>query len=192
MRKLTTLAVLLLTTWCLAAVSQETRKTDGKAAESKAVETKAESKPVAYYRLDFTVNELEDGKKVNSRSYSTVVEASGRGSHGYWKVGSRVPANAGKGEFTYIDVGVNMDMYNITEKDGLLTFEMNGDVSSIVPGEQPQQGLPPVLSLPPVLRHARFGGPTVVTPGKSTVLYSLDDVNSKHRFQIELLATKLK
>ncbi|MFB3813112.1 MAG: hypothetical protein ACE14L_03300 [Terriglobales bacterium] len=182
MRTVITLAVLVVAAVCTAVAAQDT----GRSGEMKAAESKPEAKPVAYYRLDFTVNELEDGRKLNSRSYTAQLEAAGRGSRGFLKVGSRVPVGDGKGGFNYIDVGVNMEMFHINERDGLLIFDMNGDVSSIAAADQPQQGTPPVL------RQARFGGPAVIAPGKPTVLYSLDDVNSKHRFQVEVVATKMK
>jgi hypothetical protein len=167
-----------------AAQDKSDNKSQSKPAETR--EARTEPRPLAFYRLDFTITELEDSKKVNARNYSTLLEAAGRGSRGFLKVGSRVPVTDGKGSFSYMDVGVNMDMYHMQERDGLFMFEMSGDVSSVASAEQAPQGMPPVL------RQARFGGPSVVTPGKTTVLYTLDDVNSKHRFQIELVATKLK
>ena len=194
MRRLITLAVLLVGAFCITVAAQESGKSEAKAADAKASESKPEAKPLAYCRLDLTVNELEDGKKINSRSYTTTVRTEGPGPRAILKVGSRVPVTDTKNGFTYMDVGVNIEMYNLAERDGVLVFDMNGDVSSLASADQPsttaeriaQQGLPPVL------RQARFAGPAAVVPGKQTVLYTLDDVNSKHRFQIEVLATKLK
>ncbi len=188
MRKLMVVIAVIVTAALWLPAAAQDNKTDTKTA-SKPAETKAETpqtKPLAFYRLDFTITELEDEKKVNARNYSTLLEAAGRGSRGFLKVGSRVPVTDGKGSFNYMDVGVNMDFFHMQERDGMFMFEMSGDVSSVASAEQAPQGMPPVL------RQARFGGPSVVTPGKGTVLYTLDDVNSKHRFQIELVATKLK
>jgi hypothetical protein len=182
MKKLAVIAVVLLT-GMLCANSQESSKPEPKRGETKAAEAApATPRPLSYYRLDFAVNELEDGKKTNSRSYTALVEAPGRAN---LKVGSRLPVSEGHGGFSYIDVGLNFNQIHIEEKESMLLAFIEGDIASVAAPEQAGTN-------PPVLRQAHFRGDTVVAPGKSTVLFSLDDVNSKHRFQIELTATKLK
>ena len=84
-----------------------------------------------------------------------------------------------------MDVGVNFNNIHAAEKEGLLVVSILGDLTSMATSEQPNSQLP-------VMRSARFEGTAGAVPGKPTVLFSLDDVNSKHRFQIELTATKLK
>jgi hypothetical protein len=178
----------VFTIFLLAAMSFANGQESAKPVEKKEVKaaeaTPPTPKPLSYYRLDFVVNELEDSKKTNSRSYTVLVEAPGRAD---FKVGSRLPVSDGHGSFNFIDVGLQFGRVFIQEKESMLEVNVeNGDISSVAAPEQGSQ------SGPPVIRQARFSGNTVVAPGKPTVLFSLDDVNSKHRFQIELTATKLK
>src|SRR6476660_284731 len=57
------------------------------------------------YRLDFSVNEMEDGKKINTRLYS-MHSRSGDGNE--IKIGTRVPVEAKQSEFQYLDVGTSI------------------------------------------------------------------------------------
>jgi hypothetical protein len=182
MKSLAVLTILLLAAMSLAN-SQESPKPEEKKGVKAAEATPPAPKPVSYYRLDFVVNELEDSKKTNSRSYTVLVDAPGQAN---FKVGSRLPVSDGHGSFNFIDVGLNFYRINTHEKDSMLVVTVEGDISSVAAPEQMSQ------SGPPVIRQARFSGTTVVAPGKPTILVSLDDVNSKHRFQIELTAAKLK
>src|SRR5262250_189532 len=50
------------------------------------------AKPIRPYRLDFWLNELEDGKKINTRHYSLNLTA---GSADELKIGTRVPMSTG-------------------------------------------------------------------------------------------------
>src|SRR6266700_546307 len=70
----------------------------------------AENKPdeqAKYFRLDFTVKELEGGKVVNARSYSTSL--SNQKDVGSIRAGDRVPVQGDKGQWTYLEVGVSID-----------------------------------------------------------------------------------
>ena len=58
--------------------------------------TKAE-KPLNAYRLDFSVNEIEDGKKINTRQYSMNLNADDANEI---KIGTRVPVESKQGEIS--------------------------------------------------------------------------------------------
>ena len=62
-------------------------------------------RPVHAYRIDFSVNELEDGKKINTRQYSMNLNANDADEI---KIGNRVPVDSGPGTFQYLDVGTNI------------------------------------------------------------------------------------
>ena len=47
------------------------------------------------YRLDYTITEMEDGKKINTRTYSVMCEDEGSQTRGVLKVGSRIPVSTG-------------------------------------------------------------------------------------------------
>jgi hypothetical protein len=59
--------------------------------------------------------------------------------------------------------------------------------SSVVAQEQL-----PAATTSPVLRQQRSNITSVVTPGKPTLVASMDDVVTNRRFEIEVTATKVK
>jgi hypothetical protein len=73
-------------------------------AQDSATARPAESqKAPAAYRLDFTIMEFEDSKKINTRQYSMNSKA---GDSNEIKIGTRVPVEVKEHEIQYLDVGV--------------------------------------------------------------------------------------
>ena len=140
-------------------------------------------KPLSVYRLEFTVREVEDGKRLNSRTYVMSVED---GSGGKVSVGNRVPYSAGS-SFQYEDVGINIDC-TLHEREGYVLLQTVGiDISSVVKGAEGESE-----THNPVFRNARARVAAAVTPGKPTMITSLDDVSSNRRYEVEVTATKVK
>lgn len=137
----------------------------------------------ATYRLDFVVNELEDSKKVNSRSYSILLEDRD------WsrlRIGSRIPIQQ-ESKVVYMDVGFSLDCRLHDDEDNLsleLILEMNSFAI-------PEQGTAANPGTPP-LRNFRTQLASGLVPGKPTVVTTADDMASKRRFQVEVTATKVK
>lgn len=144
------------------------------------------------YKVVFLIYELEDGKKINERTYTLPVNTvDGSPRDGSMRVGTRVPIATAvnsndKTVWQYVDVGLTIDC-NVTEQDD--KFIVHGDVtlSSLA---LPDQGTDRSGGNP-VLRQIRQTFTTLVSPGKPTVVTSLDDINSKKRTQVELTATRL-
>ena len=155
--------------------------------------TQMQKKPLAVYRLDFVVRELENGKELNSRTYRMSVEA---GITGRIRVGSRVPIPTGEKNYNYQDVGINIDCTPREEEGGLL-LHTNFDSSSVVQ----QTTIRSITSGPdhatefaaaPIFRQARFNGDSLVTIGKASIIAKLDDVATNRRYEVEVTATKVK
>ena len=76
-------------------------------------EGESQLKPSDSYKVDFIVNELDSGKKINSRSYSMLLRAEALPKwtdRQHLRVGSRVPVPIGPGtNVQYQDVGMNID-----------------------------------------------------------------------------------
>ena len=148
----------------------------------------------APYRLDFVVKELNDGKTINSREYSMIVQATDRyGPLGkaVVKSGDRVPvatgAKDGATQIQYIDVGANIDAQLFALDNGLI-LNSSIEISAIAPNEaQSSQNLPD-----PAIRQIRAEVQAEVFAGKSNQIALLDDTTSKHRFVVEVTPTKLK
>jgi len=140
-------------------------------------------KPVTPYRLDFSLHELEDGRKVNTRQYSMSLIQGVQ-----WqelKIGTRVPVEMKQGELQYLDVGTNINA-RLQEIKSVLDLEVHADLSNFAVPDQASK------TTMPVLRQLRISGTTVVNTGKPVVIGVVDDPNSKRQFQLEVTATKLK
>jgi hypothetical protein len=137
-----------------------------------------------YYHLDFVVKELDGGKVVNARHYLTSM-MTGRGDGGGCNIrtGSKVPVpvSGGSTQFTYIDVGVNIDCQRGQEIDGNLALGVVAEVSSAASSPNP-----------PIIRQNKWNSRVIVPIGKATMVFSSDDLASKGQIQVELTATPIK
>jgi hypothetical protein len=141
------------------------------------------AEPPKYYKLDFTVKELEAGKTVNARNYSTI-GATKRGSQSI-RANSKVPSSTSPGstQFTYVDVGVNIDVNSVEEIAGELSLFVSADITSVL-----QDGQATV----PVIRSNRWMANVVVPMRKPVVICSSDDATGKRQMQLELTATPIR
>ena len=140
-------------------------------------------KPLEAYRLDVSINELEDGKKINSRQYSLNLTKSQPQDI---KIGTKVPVDTKPGEFQYLDVGANISGRLQTHNDQLELI-VNAEMSSFATPEQAQGH-----ESHPLIRQVKIGGGTLVMLGKPMVIAVADDPNSKRQFQVEVTMTKLR
>jgi hypothetical protein len=137
-----------------------------------------------YFHLDFAVKELDGGKVINSRHYSMTTTTGESAPNGCMiRTGSKVPVSSGgaTGNFTYIDVGVNIDCRSAKEIDGSLATSVTADISNTAPG-----------SNPPLIRQTKWSSHVIVPIGKPTIIFSSDDVTSKGQMQLELTATPIR
>lgn len=149
------------------------------------------------YRLDYTIKELDDGKVVNSRSYSMVMQsAEERGrTMGELKTGTRVPIatgvpKEGPPQIQYIDVGINIQAQLYVLENSNLLLIGNVEISTLPTGPDSSPG--GSFGGAPVIRQIRTNTTSEVIAGKANQVASLDDPISKHRFQIEVTPTKLR
>jgi hypothetical protein len=140
------------------------------------------------YRVEFAIQETEEGKPVNTRSYMIMVEdAPGRNCR--VRTGSRVPivtpSTTGSSVPTiqYMDVGVNLDC-DLRERTDGLRLQIGLEVTNFAQGQEGRDQ--------PLLRTIRFEGVAAVVPGKPTVVGALDDATSKRRYELEVTATKVR
>ena len=144
------------------------------------------------YRLDYTITEMEDGKKLNARTYSVMCEDEGSQTRGVLKVGSRIPVTTGApspggspANFQYLDVGMNIDARLSNIADGL-SLQSDVEMSSVADSPVPNQASAPVI------RQLRVSSFNAITVGRPVVIATADDVASHRQFQIQVVATKLK
>jgi|HubBroStandDraft_6_1064221.scaffolds.fasta_scaffold276407_1 hypothetical protein len=178
---------LILSTGARTVHAQETAPSKGSAPTEPAPDAKqksAEQKPLEAYRLDFAINEFEDGKRINSRQYSMNLETNNSNEI---KIGTRIPVEAKEGEFQYIDLGTNI-WAQLRDNRGQTVLGVRAEVSNFA---IPEQG----LDKPdphPALRQLKVSGSTLLPLAKPMVMDSVDDPNSKRQFQLEVTVTKLR
>lgn len=152
---------------------------------SASAQEKKEEPTRSVYKLEFTVFELDNGKRINERSYMLHLSDDRRGAQ--TRVGTRVPVTVGaeKG-IQYMDVGLKIDANFQGADDMAINLLINFETSGFALPEQSTQ------SGTPVLRNVSEQTAAKVTYGKPTLVSSIDDVNSKRRLQLELTATRVK
>jgi hypothetical protein len=145
--------------------------------------------PVEPYRLDFSFNEVLDGKIVNTRHYSMDLTGPEPSSI---KIGTRVPVVSGTSgpgtantQYQYLDVGTDL-WAQLREHGDDWQLVVHGEVSNLDmetahPGE-----------LAPVIRQIKINGDTLLVLGKPILIGSVDDPNSKRQFQLEVTVTRLR
>ncbi len=153
-------------------------------------ESKPKANPIAPYRLDFSLDELQDGKKINTRHYTSQLVA---GQENDIRIGLRVPVVTGdtKGEkqYQYLDVGTNIKC-DSRERGDDIELIVDAEVSDI---DTPAPGAPLATPyLAPIIRQVKIEGRVLLTTGKPILIGSVDDPNSKREFQLEVTATKLR
>jgi hypothetical protein len=134
----------------------------------------------SYYKLDFVLKEVEGGKVLNSRAYSMIVSTD-KSSSASIRTNSKVPISTVPGQFTYSDIGVNIDCNSIREVQRELSLVVSADVTNT------QRETPG--SMNPVIRSNRWTSRVVVPLKRSTTLFSSDDNVTKGQLQLELTAT---
>ena len=145
------------------------------------------------YRLEYTITEMEDARKINARNYTVVCENRGSLSRGELKVGSRVPiattgvTNTQLTQFQYLDIGINIEARVVVTASGELSLQSEVDMSSI-----PDSAPPEKVGGNPVIRHFRVTSFSALALGKPILLTTADDVASHRQFQVQVTATKMK
>jgi hypothetical protein len=138
-----------------------------------------------FYRLDLAVKELDGGKTVNSREYFMIVSTGHENNQ--LRTGTKLPYGS-EDKRSYMDVGLSFDCREVSpSSSGELSMILAADISSVADGD-----LKSATASLPVLRTNRWSSGVLVPLGRSTVVFSSDDLASKRRMQLEVTATPLK
>jgi hypothetical protein len=152
----------------------------------------AKAAPVQPYRLDFSFNEMLDGKVVNTRHYSLNLTS---GNSDELKIGTRVPVavstTPGKtgdpvSSFQYMDIGTNI-WAQLREHGDESVLVVRAEVSNLDLDAGGSAGLSA-----PVVRQIKISGDTLLVVGKPILIGSADDSSSKRQFQLEVTVTRLR
>jgi hypothetical protein len=145
-------------------------------------EDRTEKKLAEAYRLEFSVDEIEGGKKLNTRQYSMNLNA---GDANEVNIGTRVAVETQPGKFDYLNVGTTIWCRLRHAGGDALSLEVRAEITNFANPEQ-------VGKAQPVIRSFKIGASTMTVAGKPAVVGSVDDPNSKRRYQLEVTATRLR
>ncbi len=149
--------------------------------------TEANATPAAkekFYRLDFSVRELEGERIVNNRDYSLILSSPGR--HSSIRAGAHVPVSTTGPVSTTRDVyvGVNIDCDRAQEVDNQFQLNVRSDISSMFESDEKGTGIP-------MVRSNTWQSDVVVPLRRPTLLFSSDDPATKRKMQLVLIVTPL-
>ncbi len=138
-----------------------------------------------YFHLDFVVKEVDGGKVINARNYSTTISTARSDIFATTSIrsGEKVPVVQTGGQFTYVEAGVNIDCRAATELPNQLAIFVAVDISGAGTPERPLA--------PPLIRNTKWSSSVLVTLRKQTVIFSSDEASSKHQMQVDLTATPI-
>lgn len=145
------------------------------------------SAPRKFYRLDFVMQEVDGAKIVNSRAYSATaatdspIGCSIRASSDIHVAVGSIPNST---QYQLFSVGVNIDAGRLRESGSELALEVSVEVSSI-PEETPPNS-------PPILRKNNWRSNLLIPLKKPTIIFSSDDLTTKHKMQMQLTATPVQ
>jgi type II secretory pathway component GspD/PulD (secretin) len=143
-------------------------------------------RPKKTYRLTYTIAETDDGKRVGSQHFAIIVVSGGRTT---FKNGSKVPvltgfsdtgATTSKTQFTYLDVGLNIDA-SLDESLNGVHLRTKVERSSVA---EERAG---VGADDPVIRQTVLEGTSILIPGKQVVLGSLDIPGSTRHLEVDVV-----
>jgi hypothetical protein len=137
------------------------------------------------FKVDFTIRDTGDAGGKSGRKYSLLVYG---GNKGVFKIGNRVPVPSGPAggsntQFTYVDVGVNIDC-TVQEVMGKVSLRADMDLSTAVTNEK-APGPAPTIS------QIRFNIEASIPAGKPAIVASFDDPVTSRKFEVEAMATKV-
>ncbi len=157
-----------------------------RAQEGTTTRTKSDDteKATTAFRIDFALDESEQGKTINTRHYSMNL-VPGFATSNEIKIGTKVPVEGKDGAMQYIDVGTNI-WSRMVERGDSLQLEVRAELSNFANPEQESR------TTMPLLRQLHISASTVATIGKPTVVGIVDDPNSKRQFVLSVTVTKLK
>ncbi len=140
-----------------------------------------------FYRLLFVVQEVDGTNVINRREYDTTAATNTPGGCSI-RTDSRLslPIN-GTHEVTNYSLDVKIDASNLREMSSGLALSIDAVINTL------SQELLPIAATdhPPIIRSSSWRSTLIVPLKRPTVIFSSDDLTSKHKMQMVLTATPI-
>lgn len=137
--------------------------------------------PRAVYRLNFTLDILENNKR-ETRKYTLVLEER---QEGKVRALTKVPISVEEGRVRYVEIGVKCDA-QYREQDGQILLEVEVHFTSLLPPSEGAQ-----ISQPRI-QEWQSRVEATISPGVATVVTSFDDPKAGRHYELAVKAEKLK
>ncbi|MGP8247034.1 MAG: hypothetical protein ACLQVN_21265 [Bryobacteraceae bacterium] len=149
----------------------------------------------ATYKVEFDLRDGGQAAAGAGRHYSMILEGEARGT---FRVGNRVPvatqsqnadnAAPASTQFQYLDVGVTISCSVREAEAGKLGMRANFDISSVLPRDL---SVDTPAAAGPAIGQLKIEVETLVSPGKPTVVASVDDPVTKRKFDVETTVSRV-
>lgn len=149
------------------------------------------------YKLDFNIRDGGDTSAKGVRHYSLLMET---GRKAIFKVGDRIPVASGSfqsggtgvnplvnTQFTYIDIGVNIEC-SLNEQNGRILLHGDLDLSTVAP---PDAAAHAAIPANPTVAQTKLNLDTALEAGKPTVIAAIDDPVTSRKFQVEATVARV-
>ncbi len=151
-------------------------------------------KPGKIFRLTYTINESDAGKRIGSQHFALVVHA---GQRTTLKQGSKIPIATGQygapnipekasevqTQFTYLDIGYNFDA----------TLALDGQTLKSIVEQSSVAEQKSIMNVEePIIRQSVLQGTAILAVGKPLTLGSLDLPGSTRHLDVEVLLEAVK
>ena len=156
--------------------------------KSSAAKQEEHAPPVTPLRVQVVFSEFDGEKKISSLPYTFTVNADERRARPGSQIrsGARIPIATGKDQFTYIDVGTNLDCSASLQEDGRYKLQMLLERSSIS-AEAPSGG-----GSNPVVRQFRTDINPVLRDGQTVESIVSSDPLNGHVYHVNVTMNVVK
>ncbi|MBV9158024.1 MAG: hypothetical protein JO097_17295 [Acidobacteriaceae bacterium] len=137
-----------------------------------------------FYQLVFVVQEVENERVINTRSYSMIVHGTERSSI---RAGQKVPFSTTSGTSTQwqqIDIGVNIDCRKLEVIRNKASVDIKAEISSLMENSKPDNPVP-------MIRQNQWESTVEVPLKQPSILFSSDDPASKRSMRLQLTVTPI-
>lgn len=142
--------------------------------------------PGRFYRLHFVVQEVDGNKIVNSREYDATASTESGGDCSI-RTESHLMLSTGPSSMQGYLVDVKIDASRLRETSTGVSLQLRASLDTLA-GEQEQDM---TKNHGPVVRANNWSSPFLTPLRKPIVVFSSDDLTSKHKMQLVLTATPI-
>lgn len=157
---------------CLAVFAEES-------SQQKSASPAKSAKLESLYRLNILLHVLNGTERLETKTYTMLLREDETGK---LRILTKIPIRGKEGKLEYIEKGVKCDA-EYDERDGLLFLELELHYTDFSSESTAEQRL---------IQEIQFGVETILNPGASTIVSSLEGTEKNRRYEVEVNAEKVR